>query len=196
MIRGVPDDRIRVARDPPGSPVIAEEHASLQKRTSGINIDINSAILLIARRWTVGRSSAVHAPRPDRQHHFRGSIPVYGIGNLLDRCHPPAERSTPLYLARNLERDVRNRTADAIAGGGRGAAARNADQRSLHQHSERLLDCRCCIFCLPGIKPGKIPGSGKAHHRRGGGRRCSWNCLVMFGGSPRKFLPYNYGVTI
>jgi len=45
------------------------------------------------------------------------------------------------------------------------------------------------FFCLPGIKPGKIPGSGKEHHRPGGGRRCSWHCLVYVRGFTQEVSP-------
>jgi hypothetical protein len=47
----------------------------------GINLDNVSDILAKSGRWAVGRSSPGNAPRPARQHHFRGSIPVYGIGS-------------------------------------------------------------------------------------------------------------------
>ena len=147
-------ENLLIPRNPPGSPVFAEEPSNFQKQTTRFNIGADSDILGISGRWTVGRSSAVDAPRPARQHHFRGSIPVYGIGNLLDCCHPPAERSTPLYLARNLERDVWSRTAGSLAGCRCGSAAFVSDQRSLCKRCDRLPDHSCCIVCLPGIKPG------------------------------------------
>jgi len=96
---------------------VAEKPSNLQMQTTCITIDIDSDILPMSGGGRFGRSSPSNAPSPTCGHYLRGGFPVYRIGSLLHRCHSSTERSTPLYLARNLERTVRSRTAGSIPNG-------------------------------------------------------------------------------
>jgi hypothetical protein len=61
-----PANNFRFSVIRPESPVFAEEPSNFQKQTPRVYIGADSDILVISGRWTLGRSSAVHAPRPDR----------------------------------------------------------------------------------------------------------------------------------
>jgi len=66
----------------------------------------------------------------------------------------------------------------------RGRGAAHAMQISVPtSNSERLLTVVVAFFCPSELSLG-IPGSGKEHHRPGGGARCLGIVWFMFGGSP------------
>src|SRR5271165_4040684 len=139
---------------------------------------IESGILVMYGRWAVGRPTSGNAPRPTRRHLVWSSFPVRRIGSLLHCCHPSAERRTPRYLARNMERDVRNRTPVSVAGCRCGSATRSSDERPLREHSDRV-PARCvCNVGLLGIKPGWNSASHQDSNSCRAGNRCYRNWLV------------------
>jgi hypothetical protein len=61
----------------------------------------------------------------------------------------PAEWSASVSVVGNLERDVRNGTVDALAGGGGGAAEVATDECSLRECVKHVHGRLLCIF---GVK--------------------------------------------
>ena len=113
------------------------------------------------------------------------------MGSLLDCCHSSAERSTPLYLARNLERDIRNRAADSIAGCCCGSAALDSDERSYVTTGIGYLTLVVGLCAFLELSLGVVRLLIKILIFAGVAVALAGMGWFVFGGSGDKFIPYN-----
>src|SRR5208282_726968 len=145
----------------PESPVFVGEYRDIRKQSTRITSP-STVISWRGLEVAVGRSSPANAPRPARAHHIRRSFAVHRIGSLLHRWHPSAQRSARVYLAGNLERDVRRLRTDPIAGGHCGSAALDRDKRSLREDVPTSVGGWATV-----LPPGSVRIGVEKSHRKG-----------------------------